>query len=1037
MTTTRTCSYCNRPYTIPIRRKVKFMRFFKSFVFGIFLFLLAPCFSAATDPSSHIKIDVKEFQLKNGMLFLIVERLTTPQVACRVAIRAGSALEEVGKTGIAHLLEHMMFKGTKNFGTLDPEKDMELQVQIEAAYQVVLAEQQKRNPNEQLIREKNAEMERLRAEVQKIYVQQAFSSQLGKNGAVGVNAFTTKDQTQYTLSVPSDMLEQWFSIVSEQLFEPSWREFYVEKEVVQQEWAFRYINSPGGAAWLDLNNTAYSAHPYRNPTIGWKSDMEKYSTTDAIAFHRKYYNPTNTVCVLVGDVKFEDAKRLAEIYFERYPAGKRAPETVTAEPSHQGPRQSIRFLKGARTPLVRIGFHGANMGTKDFYALDVMTMALSLGRSARMTQNIINKGLAVEAWAHNPDNRYGGMIILGGSPNEPDNTKKASLSEQDKRKAYLTACQELEAMLLAEVEKMKNQLVSERELEKIKKLNQRAFLDQIRSNEELAGTLTTLEVQVGWRYLSNYLKRISDVTPHDIREVARKYIRTENQTSVYVIPGGKPDQPPGTYSEVRSVGVSRATKIAVPEVFHNHSIYPTPTGWKHPLSFYRKPKKIEYPKAQRVSIGDTMLFYLVDPELPLIDLTILVKAGEVDIDETKTGLTNLLNRILLKGGTQNYTPNELAQVLDEDAIRISVSIGDEASVIHLSVIKEDWDKGLTLLKEILARPAFDPSVLNVVKSQEIVALKRQGGNAQAVAMREGKIWHFKNHPYGRDPLHGLKTIPTITREDLEQFIRTYFTPSNMVVAVAGDITLEEAVTGLSKFFASLPQNRVPKRKMEDPEKTTPVLALIPKSGQVQSQIVLVLPSFKRTHPDFWKISLLMNIFGGSDSLMYTRLRDDLGLVYSAGFFQAYKWNAGMLFGFIGCQGNKTSTSIEETVKIMRSLRETVPQNDLEIKRLDVLNSFVFNVDTPAELVEVYSRYHMRNEPLDTLERIQDAYLSATGEELRQLAIKLLDPNKLQIFIVADKMISVKGKNGTMLTLEEDLKMLAKRLGLPYREIELR
>jgi predicted Zn-dependent peptidase len=171
--------------------------------------------------------------------------------------------------------------------------------------------------------------------------------------------------------------------------------------------------------------------------------------------------------------------------------------------------------------------------------------------------------------------------------------------------------------------------------------------------------------------------------------------------------------------------------------------------------------------------------------------------------------------------------------------------------------------------------------------------------------------------------------------------------------------------------------------------------------------------------------------------MYTRLRDDLGLVYSAGFFQTYKWNAGLLLGFIGCKGDKTSTSIEETLKIMTALRENIPQRDLSLKRLDALNSFVFNVDTPAELVEVYGLYHMRNEPLDTLERIQDAYLQATRDELRDIAVTLLDPGKIQIFIVADKMIPVRKEDGAELTLEEDLKSLAKRLGLPYREIPLR
>jgi predicted Zn-dependent peptidase len=1013
------------------------MRFFKSLVFYVLLMWVSVNFCYATDTVSEIKIDVKEFQLKNGMLFLVVERPATPQVACRLAIRAGSALEQTGKTGIAHLLEHMMFKGTKNFGTVDHIRDQELQEKIEAAYQVVLAEGQKRNPDQELIREKLQEMDALRAEVQEIYVPQAFSSQLGKNGAVGINAFTTKEQTQYIASVPSDMLEQWFSIISEQLFEPSWREFYVEKEVVQREWAFRYINSPGGAAWLDLNATAYTAHPYRNPTIGWKSDMEKYSTSDAIAFHQKFYNPTNAVCVLAGDVKAKDAQRLAKIYFERYPSGTLSPETVTAEPPQHGPRQSVRFLKGARTPLVRIGFHGARMGTKDFYALDVLTMVLSLGRSARMTQNIINKGLAMEAWAYNPDNRYGGMIILGGSPNEPDEVKKGTLTEEETRQAYLDSCQGLEDMLLAEIEKMKEQLVSPRDLERIKKLNQREFLDRMRSNEELAGTLATLEVQYGWRYITDYLKRIAEVTPHDIRDVATRYIRSENQTTVFVIPGGAPDQPPETYTEVRSLGIAAASRLTVPDTFHNNSLFPTPNDWKHPLSFNRRPQKISYPRAHTARIGDTTIFYLADTELPLIDLTLLIKAGEVDIDEEKTGLADILSDVIIQGGTERYSPSELAEVLDENAIRISVSVGEEASSIHLSVMKEDWEKGLALLEEVLTKPAFDPHLLNVVKDQEMVALRRQGEDAQAVAMREGMIWYFKGHPYGRDPLIGLKTIPDITRDDLGRFIRNYFVPSNMVAAVAGDITLEQAAADLEKFLGALPKGRAPARDLRDPKQTPPVLALIPKPGQVQSQVVLALPCFKRTHPAFWKARLLTDIFGGNDSLMYTRLRDDLGLVYSAGFFQTYKWQAGELIGYIGCKGDRTSTSIEETLNIMSSLRNNIPLKELELKRLDALNSFVFNVDSPAELVEVYSLYYMRGEPMDTLERIQEAYIQATREELRNLAGILLDPEKLQVFIVADKMIPVKKEDGAELTLEQDLKALAERIGLPYREIALR
>jgi predicted Zn-dependent peptidase len=1015
------------------------MRFTKIVKAGLLLVLLVTNICLASSAPVDIKLGVKEFQLENGMMFLIVERPATPQVACRLAIRAGSALEQSGKTGIAHLLEHMMFKGTKNFGTLDVAKDQQLQNQIEEAYQTILSEQKKRNPDPERIKAKRAEMEKLRAEVQKLYVPQVFSSQLGKNGAVGVNAFTTKDQTQYMASVPSDMLEQWFSIVSEQLFEPSWREFYVEKEVVQREWAFRYINDPGGAAWLDLSATAYSAHPYRNPTIGWKSDMEKYSTRDAIEFHQKYYNPANSVCVLVGDVTVKEAKKLAETYFARYSAGRRAPESVTIEPPQQGPRKSIRFLKGARTPLVRVGYHGAKMGTRDFYALDAMIMVLSHGRGARMTQNIINKGLGVQAWAYNPDNRYGGMLIIGGSPNEPQDLKMAAgqVSAEEKRNAYLEACEKLEALLVGEVEKFKTELVSSRELERIKKLNQRDFLDRMRSNESLAGTLATLEVQIGWRYMTHYLERIDAVTPEDIRDAAQKYIRADNQTSVYVIPGGQPEKPPAKYTEIRSLSGGAAANVQHKGDLINRSEYPTPDGWKHPLYFRRDPQKIKYPPPEVFDVEKVKVFYLPDRQLPLIDLTILIKAGSVDVDVSKTGLTDILNSAIVRGGTETLAPNELALVLDENAIKLGVSVDEEQTTVHLSVMKADWEKGLRLLQAVLTQPGFDPEVLQVVKNQALVSLKRQGGDAQSVAMRESKIWHFKNHPYGRDPLMGLQTIPTITQEDLKRFLKTYFVPGNMTVAIAGDIDKDKIVAGLKTFFQAFSDTKAPQRKLKDPAITSPVLALVNKPGQVQSQVILRLPAHKRTHPDYWKTSLLMNIFGGNDSLMYKRLRDDLGLVYSAGFFQTYKWQAGQLLGYIGCKGDQTAAAIIETLKVMDALRKDIPERELELKRLDALNSFVFNVDTKSELVDVYGRYHLRKEPLDTLEKIQDAYMGATREELHRIAGVLLDPGKIQIFVVGDKNIKVSSSGGEMVSLEEDLKTLAQKLNLPFQQIALR
>ncbi len=1015
-------------------------RLLKIFVISVVWSLLGnPLMVQAGEPATNIAVE--QFELANGMRFLVVERPAVPQISFRLAIRAGSALEEAGQTGIAHLLEHMLFKGTKNFGSRDWQVDQALQGKIDAAYQVIQAEQAKREPDQTLIAEQQEKMAALRQQVQQIYQPQAFSSQLGKNGGVDINAFTSRDQTQYTVDLPSDMAEQWFSIVSEQLFEPSFREFYVEKEVIQREWAFRYVNNPNGAAWQDLYSLAFSAHPYRNPVIGWRDDMAGFDTQMAQAFHDRYYRPANAVAVLVGDITAAKAKKLAQRYFSRYPAGQPAPEKVTQDPDQAGPRQTIRYFKGAKTPLVRIGFHGAAMGSDDFYALDALTLILSSGHSARMRQQIVNQGLAADAWAYNPDHRYGGLVVLGGTPLEPEFEPEmeqgADLTESQKRQRYLEACEKLADELLAQVEALKTAMVSEAELKRIKKQNRRDFLERLRGNGDLAGTLATLEVEIGWEYLNSYLDAMDRITAEDVQRAAQHYFEDTNRSTVFVIPGGAPDKPPVAYTEVRSVSGEAARQQASQIDFSNHSNYPTPENWKHPLSFDRTPNKIIYPPADQQKVGKTKLYYLPDHQLPFVELTLMLPAGEVDLPDAKAGLTDLFSATFIKGGTATLTPPEMAQYLDENGIHLAVSVDEEMTTIGLSTLKEDWPAGLTVLKEVLSAPRFDADIVNITKEQLLTQLRRQSENAQAVAGREWAQIHFKGHPYGRDSLAALETLPQIDAAMLTDFLNTYFVPSQMIATVSGDISLEEANQAVADILSVLPDHAPPVRTLEMPPETAPVLALVHKPGQMQSQVMMGLTGPVRTDPEYWKLNLLVDLFGGEDSMVYKRLRDDLGLVYSAGFFQPYRWQAGMVMGYIGCKGDQTAAAISETVQLMHDIRQSIPEDLFEINRQDALNSFVFNVDTPADLVNVYGRYALRGEPLDTLDRIQEQFIAATPEDMLRLAQTWLDPAKLKIVVVADKTISVKDETGATISLEEALKQMAQRLNLAFEEVALR
>ena len=1011
-------------------------RLLKILVISVVWSLLGtPLVAQASETATNIAVE--QFELANGMQFLVVERPAVPQISFRLAIRAGSALEETGQTGIAHLLEHMLFKGTKNFGSIDWQTDQTLQEEIDAAYQVIKAEQAKREPNQEVITTQREKMATLRQNVQAIYQPQAFSSQLGKNGGVGINAFTTRDQTQYTVDLPSDMAEQWFSMVSEQIFEPSFREFYVEKEVIQREWAFRYVNNPNGAAWQDLYSLAFNAHPYRNPVIGWRDDMAGFDTQMAQAYHDRYYKPANSVAVLVGDITVAKAKELAHRYFARYPAGRRAPEKVTQDPEQAGPRRTIRYFKGAKTPLVRMAYHGAKMGSDDFYALDALTLILSSGHSARMRQQIVNQGLATDAWVYNPDHRYGGLVILGGTPLEPETEPGADLTENQKRQRYLEACEKLADELLAQLESLKTTPVNPAELKRIKKQNRRDFLERLRGNGDLAGTLATLEVEIGWEYLNSYLEAMDQITAEDVQRVARHYFEDTNRATVFVIPGGAPDKPPVVYNEVRSVSGAEARSQAQTIDETNHSNYPTPENWKHPLSFDRTPTKILYPSAQQKMVGTTPLYYLPDHQLPFVELSLMLPVGEVDLPDTKVGLADLFSATVVKGGTANRTPPEMAQYLDENGVHLRVHVDEEMTTIGLSTLKEDWSAGMTVLKEVLSAPRFDANIVNITKERMLTQLQRQSENAQAVAGREWARIHFEGHPYGRDSLAALETLPQIDAAMLADFLKTHIVSSKVVATVSGDISIEDANQAVDDILSILSDQAAPPRTLELPSETAPVLALVHKPGQMQSQVMMGLTGPVRTDPDYWKLNLLVDLFGGEDSLVYKRLRDDLGLVYSAGFFQPYRWQAGMVMGYIGCKGDQTATAILETVKLMQAVRTSIPEEQFEINRQDALNSFVFNVDTPADLVNVYGRYALRGESLNTLDLIQEQYITATPDDMARLANEWLDPAKLQIVVVADKSISVQNEKGALIILEEALKDAARNLNLTYKEVALR
>jgi len=494
------------------------------------MILLAACLyattlqAAAPPPGQRAGLEEKviEHTLKNGMKLLMVERHTSPTVATWIRFRVGSVDERSDERGIAHLLEHMLFKGTTTLGTTNYAAEKPVLDRIEATAQQLMAEKAKRDKaDKSRIADLEKQLTALETEASKFVIKDEFFELYSKNGGVGYNAFTSRDGTTYLINLPSNKLELWATIESDRMQNAVLREFYTERSVVMEERRRSYDADPESKLWETFVASAYLAHPYGQPTIGWMADIENLTRSKAEQFFHNYYAPNNSIVAVVGDINPKETIALVERYFGAIPPGKQT-IPVTAEEPKQGGERRIELVAEAEPTLI-IGFHKPAINAPDDYVLDVINMILGNGRTSRFHKNlVIEKQLATEVGVFDaPGSRYPGLFVISANPRAPHTIK------------------EVEEAILAELERLKNEPVAERDLQRI--LNKIEFEESRRmgTNGGLARNLTEYEATAGtWRYMIEYRAKVTSVTPADIQRVARQYFTRENRLVGFITKKG-------------------------------------------------------------------------------------------------------------------------------------------------------------------------------------------------------------------------------------------------------------------------------------------------------------------------------------------------------------------------------------------------------------------------------------------------------------------------------------------------------------------
>ncbi|HEV2859458.1 MAG TPA: pitrilysin family protein [Pyrinomonadaceae bacterium] len=486
--------------------------------------LAALCLCAASAAAQNVP--VQEVVLENGLRVLMVPRKGDPNIAAGWIARVGSVNERPGITGLSHLFEHMMFKGTKTIGTKNIDENLKVLKEMDDVRAQIRAEERElirrqrlgevadlkdpkvRTPRHQQLL---ARFDELTKREKELMIKDEFDRIYTTAGGSGMNAGTSNDFTVYFLNVPANKIELWFWMESDRLLNPVFREFYSERDVVFEERRLRTDSTPTGKFDELFESMFWQSSPYGWPVVGWPSDLEGITREEALEYFAVNYAPNNLTACLVGDFEPARAIELARKYFGRLPRGPREPEPVrTREMPQLAEKRMVAYAE--TVPQVRVRYHTVADGHPDDFALSVLDSILS-GRTGRLYKSLVlQQEVANSATANQNGNKYEGYFEIGG-------VAKPGKSPED-----------VEQALYKEIERLQKEPVPADELQKIKNQSAANQFRGLQSNFGLMIQLLLRDMNRGWATINTDPARIQAVTPADIQRVANKYFTNENRT---------------------------------------------------------------------------------------------------------------------------------------------------------------------------------------------------------------------------------------------------------------------------------------------------------------------------------------------------------------------------------------------------------------------------------------------------------------------------------------------------------------------------
>ena len=464
-------------------------------------------------------LPVREITLANGMRFLVLPQRGAPTVTFVTQYGIGGVDEHAGTTGIAHLLEHMLFKGTSSIGTRDPDGELEWFRKMDALHDSVLAALVDPAADSVAVLAMETRRRALQDSARALVVPNELAEVLSRNGARNLNAATTNESTLYYVELPANRAELWFVLEADRMADAVFREFYAERDVVIEERRTRVETSPGGSVYEAHLAAAFVAHPYGQPVVGWMSDLHAHTRERVAAYYRRYYGPANAVVAIVGDLDPDQIEAWIRRYFAVLTGGGRPPPVMVEEPRQRGERRvQVRF---DAEPAVRIGWHTVDVFHRDTPALVILSNLLSGGRTARLHKSLVlDRRLATFVGSSlGPGQRYPRLFVVEAYPRYPHTTL------------------EVEEAVYAEIARLAEDGPEEAGLERVRNQLEAGAVRRLQTNFGLALQLASSASLFGdWRTTFRLEERMVAVTAGDVQRVAATYLTEENRTVATLVP---------------------------------------------------------------------------------------------------------------------------------------------------------------------------------------------------------------------------------------------------------------------------------------------------------------------------------------------------------------------------------------------------------------------------------------------------------------------------------------------------------------------